>query len=155
MVKLPTSVSMQHMVTDFEPELLHTFQLSRSIKFLAILDGIFAIYALYFSNWLPIMFLGAIAGYHGATRFNKSSTLLYIVCQVCAMLARIGFVVYYCVNNETWPANLLVWTSLVVLLELYIIRFVTIFYKRIRNLEPDQLEQLTCGPLVAVNVVYW
>ena len=141
--------------TEIDSDLVYSYKLSKTIKFLAIIDGIFALLALYFNGWLSLMFFGAIAGYYGAVYFNKYQVLFYAVCQITIALTRLGYTAAICYLNETWPVNLILWTTFMFLLELYIARFVLKFYNNLKIKTPEEIEQLKALKNINVQIVYW
>ena len=139
-------------VIEIEPNISYIYRLSQTIKFLAIIDGLLAFLAFFYNSWLAFMGIGAIAGYIGAKAFNSYCTLVY---QILIALGRISFVIYNCIQVDNWPISLIIWTSLMCLLELYIARFVLKFYYKLTKLTTDQLHQLTHYEAIPIGVVYW
>lgn len=115
------------------------FQYCRSIKTFALVDLIFGFFYLFFL-W-PYIFTNflIILGYLGAKNYNKNLIVSYLVYTILAVVFR-----FYLFYEET----LIVWKLVYILLglvEIYIVSFVIIGFKKLGELNARDLSILKNG----------
>ena len=102
--------------------------LSKTVKFLGILDVIFSLYYSFTIFW-PCIFLAFLSwcGYYGAKKFKANYIMAYIIC-ICIYTILKGVFIYYSGDPLTSLFSVL---SFIV--EIYLLTVVCKFYKDLKE----------------------
>lgn len=131
-------MSQPHIRTDFAgtPEMVMTWRLSKTVKFLAVIDIVFCL--LYFVTYAPLMILTVlpVLGYYGAKQYHPMKCYAYMVFVVLNLALRCYA---YTLDKTSFG---LFFTILSVLVEVWIFRIIWRFTHMIKTLRNDELSQL-------------
>ena len=142
-------------VTD---DMIKTFSLARTVKFLTVIDMFFSFMYCFYNPWFFIPLLIAISGYRGAVTFNANYIFLYATYVILEVLTKsaIFFVAYASLSNDE-RANHLFNVILVILsifISIWILDVLYKFIKFINKLTHLELEHLCNRGIPRHRLVY-
>ena len=125
--------------------------LSKSVRYLGVLDIIFSIYYAFAVYW-PCLFLSFLGwcGYYGAKKFKSPYLIAYMVCIGIYTILKMVLLGY----SSTILYGIINTISLI--MEIYLGYIVFRFYKDLTDLSDENLEELRNGyePRV-ISFIYW
>jgi len=131
---------------------IRVYSLARTLKFLAALDILIAIYYTFTTAW-PCIFLTFLSwcGYYGAKKYKSKYIMAYLVCIVAYSILK-TVILYYSSHPLIFIFNLV---SL--LFEIYFFIVVKNFYYDLNSLSQESLEELQNPEfeMESVNFVYY
>ena len=129
--------------TEITNDMVKTFNLSRTVKFLAMVDMFFSFIYCFYNPWFFIPLLMALFGYQGAFRFNANYTFIYATYVVLDLFIKTGtfFYDYFGLTDED-KAEHLFNVILVILSALISIWIIDILYKFIKFMNKLTLLEL-------------
>ncbi|CAN0004392.1 unnamed protein product [Scytosiphon promiscuus] len=130
-------------VSPHEAKLLEAFSLGKTIRLLALVDGLLLLAnCAYYPGLLLLLFWGPISGWMAGSRYSTAWTYAYC----CYYLMRLSTYITYILEGYLW--FVLVFASYLV-----IARFILKFAKILVSLSPAEIEQL-CEPSAARPMQY-
>ena len=155
-------------MTAFIPTLRHenrlTYQLSRTIRLLSVMDVLLGLFMFFFGNvglFMLIRILCSISGYYGAKHYNYCLSTIYTSFLTLITIGELALIYYY---QEEYHDGLItrdmlkvgiVYGSVFFLIKLYILRFVCKFVSSVKNLSESSKTELTLYDCQPVEIVYW
>ena len=145
---------------EINPDIVTTYQLSKSVKTFALVDFILNLPYLILSPWYCISLLFSISGYVGAKKYNNRLTYVYLLFQVFSIVGRVSLTMLFYNNTTTtyntglYVSNILL-TIILTVLDAYIARFTVKLIQYIRKLRPHELAQLKEDTLIKTTFLYW
>tara|TARA_B100001142_G_scaffold328439_1_gene388548 strand:- start:2403 stop:2960 length:558 start_codon:yes stop_codon:yes gene_type:complete len=132
------------MPNDLTEEMFRIYNLSKTTRVLAMIDIFFAlIYSLY-NFYFFIAFCVAFSGYYGAKKYDSCSLLVYgsyLFLNNLIRIITIGFMIQYYSNHEDQDTNnvsfSIVFATIICLLNLYIAKFVCVFWNKVKQLSQE------------------
>ena len=94
--------------TEVTNDMVKTFSLARTVKFLATIDMFFSFIYCFYNPWFFIPLLMALFGYQGAIKFNTSYTFIYATYVVLELFIKTGtfFHDYFGLTDDDKADNL-------------------------------------------------
>ncbi len=139
------------MPNDITEELLRVYSLSKTTRFLAMIDLFFALIYSFYNFYFFIAFCIAFSGYYGAKKYDSCSLLVYgsyLFLNNFARIVTIGYMIQYSSNNPNEDnSNMtfsIVFATIICLLNLWIARFVCVFWNIVKQLsQEDKVNLIT------------
>jgi len=124
---------------------LETFYRSKTVKSLALIDIFFSLFYFLFSPYLLIgNLIGLIFsyyGYHGAKVFDVNYTFIYLVYNILKTGISIIFPIII-FSYISYPVGVIIFSVIIMLLNLYITLFVNKFYLNLKNCSEYERSEL-------------
>tara|TARA_B100001093_G_scaffold520256_1_gene613997 strand:- start:12409 stop:12960 length:552 start_codon:yes stop_codon:yes gene_type:complete len=144
--------------TEITNDMVKTFNLARTVKFLAIVDMFFSFIYCFYNPWFLIPLLIALFGYQGASRFNASYTFIYATYVVLDLFIKTGtfFHDYFALTDEDKAEHLfnVILVILSALISIWIIDILYKFIKLINKLTLLELDHLRNRGIPRHRLVY-
>lgn len=118
-------------IAPHEARLMEVFSLGRTIRFLAILDGIILLFNCAYFPVLYLLLWAPLAGWMAGTRFSTAWTYAYL----CYYVMRLSVDLAYVLTGY-------IWFVVVFAVNLIIARYLLRFVKLLNTLTPAEIEQL-------------
>ena len=147
--------------TEVNPDIVSTYQLSKSVKTFALIDFILNIPYLFISAWYILPLFITIGGYLGAKKYNICLVYTYLLFQAFCIVGRLSLTLFY--YNQNINDNFstfmyivnIVLTIFLTFLDAYIARFTIKLIQYLRKLQPEELHQLQENTLIKTTFLYW
>ena len=156
-VNTRNDIEFQHYNNNNNEEYIRLYSLSRTVKWLAIIDGFFSFFYLLVTPYLGLYSLFsliiAISGYHGAKNLKKNNTLIYLIFFSLKTLLNIVIPIYiFCNYNAS--TNWILFNIFIMLLEVYLTSIIYKFYFTLKKYTEQELDniRLMTEP---VRVIIW
>ena len=139
-------------------DMVKTYSIARTVKFLAIIDIVFsAIYC--FSNpWFIIPLIIAYTGYYGAKTFKENYTFIYASYIIIDAIFKpaIFFWYYATLSNDEKSAHLfnVILIILSFMISMWILDIVYKFFRHMQKLSVEQLEYLRYTGVPRRRIMY-
>jgi len=144
--------------TEITNDMVKTFNLARTVKFLAIVDMFFSFIYCFYNPWFFIPLLMALFGYQGAFRFNANYTFIYATYVVLDLFIKTGtfFHDYLALTDEDKSEHLfnVIIVILSALISIWIIDILYKFIKLINKLTLLELDHLRNRGIPRQRIVY-
>ncbi len=138
-------------------EYIRLYSLSRTVKWLAIIDAFFSLFYLLVTPYLGLYSLFSLivatCGYYGAKNLRKNDTLIYLIFFSLKTLLNIAVPIYiFCNYNAT--TNWILFNVFIMLLEVYLTSIIYKFYFTLKKYTEPELNniRLMTQP---VRVIMW
>ena len=144
-------IEMPHMMlpANLSEKLCNIYNLSKTTRFLAAIDIFFALIYCFYNYFFFIAFIVAFSGYYGAKKYNSTYLLIYATYLFLNNISRIGdiaYTIYYYdqnkINDRTNVNTSIVLASIFCLFNIYIARFVCVFWSKIKKMTPHEKDTL-------------
>lgn len=147
--------------SEISPDVVSTYQLSKSVKTFALIDFILNVPYSFISLWYILPLCISVGGYIGAKNYNKCLVYVYLLFQVFSILGRLSLTLFYYNRSDDtdfitflYIINILL-TIFLTFLDAYIARFTVKLIQYIRRLQPEELQQLQEKKLIKTTFLYW
>tara|TARA_Y100000591_G_scaffold317180_1_gene326581 strand:+ start:158 stop:709 length:552 start_codon:yes stop_codon:yes gene_type:complete len=144
--------------TEITNDMVKTFNLARTVKFLAIVDMFFSFIYCFYNPWFFIPLLMALFGYQGAFRFNANYTFIYATYVILDLFIKTGtfFHDYLALTDEDKSEHLfnVIIVILSALISIWIIDILYKFIKLINKLTLLELDHLRNRGIPRQRIVY-
>lgn len=147
--------------SEISPDIVSTYQLSKSVKIFALIDFILNIPYLFISAWYILPLFIIIGGYIGAKKYNTCLVYVYLLFQVFCIVGRLSLTLFYYNQNINdhfstfmYIVNIVL-TIFLTFLDAYIARFTIKLIQYLRKLQPEELQQLQENTLIKTTFLYW
>ena len=132
---------------EIEPEIVETWQLSRSVKYYSLLDGLFNLSFIFFSPYYVFLIFCSAWGYYASLHYKKCLLLIYLIYQICNTSTRLSVCIYDNIQNgedytTVYITFNIILTVLTTLLNCYIIRFTHLLIRKITPLTSENIRAL-------------
>ena len=159
------TISVQVMIPTLNSEhLLKIYNLSQTVKLLAMIDFVFGLFMLlfgYIGLYIIIRLVLSLLGYSGAKYYHTLSVNLYLGF-ICFGTLLEMFLIYiytklYYDNSitENMYIGSVIYQSLLILLKIYICRIVCIFHNQLYYLKPSEKQDLILYDKRSIKYVIW
>ena len=125
-------------------EMFRIYNLSKTTRFLAVIDLFFALIYSFYNVYFFMAFLTAFSGYYGAKYYNSCSLLVYasylFLNNVIRIITVIYMVQYYHDNMDEDNNNIfvnIVFATIICILNAWIARFVCVFWNLVKDITPE------------------
>ena len=124
-------------------DMIKTFSISRTVKFLTMIDMFFSFIYCFYNPWFFIPLLMAIFGYQGAKKFNANYIFVYATYVVLELfLKTVTFFIGYVNLSNDEKSEHLFNVILIILSGIISVWIIDILYKFIKNLNKLTLLEL-------------
>ena len=130
---------------DLTEEMFRIYNLSKTTRFLAAIDIFFALIYSFYNFYFFIAFCIAFSGYYGAKKYDSCSLLIYasylFLNNFIRILTVIFAIQYYHENKDEDTGNMnitIVFATIICLLNLWIARFVCVFWNLVKQLTKEE-----------------
>lgn len=134
---------------DLTEKMFRIYNLSKTTRFLAAIDIFFALIYSFYNVYFFMGFLTAFSGYYGAKYYNSCSLLVYasylFLNNIIRIITVIYMVQYYHDNTDEDNSNMnvnIVFATIICLLNLWIARFVCVFWNLVKDMTLENKENL-------------
>lgn len=132
--------------------------MSKTVKGLAILDILFSFFYLTYSPYIAILnminLVVSYFGYFGAKNFLKKYILGYLIYNSIKFVTCVIFpIIIFCLTPV--PAGIIVMSVLLMLMNLYILLFISKFYNELNMLSREDLGYLRLMNYAIFGVILW
>lgn len=132
-------------------KLIHIYNMSKTIKLLALIDICFNIFYSFFHFFYIIPLIMSIFGYYGAQKFNKVYIIIYgIYIIIFNLIKSILLFIYF--NTSIFDIIL---SFICFIIGLFICKLLISFYKLINNLSNEELNLLNNLKNIRYRFVYY
>jgi len=129
-------------------DIFETYRMSKWVMIFAYIDAFFLFLFGLFIPLFLIFLVFPISAIYGVKQFKKAYLIPYGLFLVVEIIGRLVFISSYGGSSS------IVFNILSILIDMYILNLVSKLYKRMMNLTPEQIQQLTVfGPLGYINRV--
>lgn len=127
-------------------KIITTYSLSKTVKWLAIIDIFFSFLIGFYNYYFFIPLLCAAFGYYGAIKFNKNYINIYLIYNILNIILRTVYTVYMIVqlngdNNSNYNFGIF-FSILCILIEFWILRIIYKFNKALSELNINELAMI-------------
>lgn len=141
-----------------EQILARIYYMSKTVKSLAIIDILFSFFYLSYSPYIGFLnllnLILAYFGYFGAKNFDKNFTLGYLIYNSVKFVSSVVFpIIIFCIVSV--PAGIIVMSVFLMLLNLYVLLFVSKFYNELNGLTKDDVNYLRLMNYVGIGLILW
>ena len=138
-----------------DEKILECYSYGRTVKCLALIEGVFSALYLLYNFWYAFSIIFAIIGYIGAENYRFSMIKVYGVYLLIAMIARLSLSIYV-ITQGLADGFYIFFTILIVLVETWIVALVCKFSERLKGLSERELDILQNTKIRAVvRYVYY
>jgi hypothetical protein len=152
---ISTRPNMANQPSADDEKILECYTYARTVKCLALIEGIFSALYLFYNFWYAFSIIFAIIGYIGAENYKFSMIRVYGIYLLVAMIARMALSIY--VISQGWGDGFYIFfTILIVLIETWIVILVCKFAEHLKKLSERELDILQNTKIRAVvRYVYY
>ena len=131
------------------------YAMAKTVKIITIIDFITSLFFVFYSPYYIIPVAISIIGFCGAKYYKYCYILLYTILSLLSYIVRTSFLIYIKNQDNSW----IFWDYVVIvmstLFEMYLMRYLVIFYNKMKNLNETEYNELDTIHERAIQYIYW